>query len=348
MKTLEKHIININAKLTEALKKINDLPDSLTLFVEENGKIIGSLTDGDIRRGLINGFNVDDNLINFVNTDFYYLKDGNFDINKIKEIRTKRIKAVPVLNKNGELINIYNFSKIKSLLPIDAVIMAGGEGKRLRPLTLDTPKPLLPVGNKAILDYNLERLQYFGISNIYITVKYLSEKIKQHIDSKDYEATIKLIYEEKPLGTFGAVSLINNFKKNYILVMNSDLLTNIDYEDFFKSFVEKQADMMIASVAYEVNLPYAILESDESREVKSFKEKPSYTYFANGGIYLIKKELLSLIPNNTFFDATDFMNTILDKGFKLMHYPIRSYWLDIGKHGDYERAQRDISHISWE
>ena len=129
--------------------------------------------------------------------------------------------------------------------------------------------------------------------------------------------------------------------------MNSDILTNIDYEDFYKSFIEKQADILVASIPYKVNLPYAILDNDDDK-IKSFQEKPHYTFYANAGIYLIKKEILQLVPRSKLFNATDLMQISIDSGKKLIHYPIRGYWLDIGQHEDYEKAQKDISHIDFE
>ncbi len=345
-----KYTIRHNENVRQALKKLNEIPDILTLFVlNEKHQVIGTLTDGDIRRGIINGLNVDENVEKFYYKNFRYLKSGKNNFDKIKELRELRIKAVPVLDENGKLKAVYNFSQIRSLLPVDAVIMAGGEGRRLRPLTEETPKPLLKVGSKPIIDYNIERVQYFGIQNLFITVRYKAEKIEQHIKNKNYNLNISLLYEtEKPLGTIGAIGILKNqFINDTILVMNSDLLTNINYEDFYRSFLDKNADMMIASIPYDINLPYAIFET-ENRTIKSLKEKPQYTYYANAGLYLIKKSLLELIPENKEFNATDFIETLIGNAHKVMHYPIRNYWLDIGKLEDYEKAQKDISHIDWE
>ncbi len=225
--------------------------------------------------------------------------------------------------------------------------MAGGEGTRLRPMTESTPKPLLKVGGKPIIEYNIDRLNQYGIQNQYLSIKYLGEQIKDFCKNKDSDINFKFVEENEPLGTIGSVSLINEFKNDYILVMNSDLLTNIDYADIFNSFKEKNADIIVASIPYDVNLPYAIFETDE-RKVKSFKEKPSYTYYANAGIYIFKKEILKLIPNNKHFNATDLMQSVIDKGLNLVHYPIRSYWLDIGKPKDFEKAQQDVVHINFD
>lgn len=348
MNNIEKYILNYKVSVKEALIKLNNLPTALTLFiVDDNKKLVGTLTDGDIRRGLIDGLGLNDCLGKFIFRDFSFLKEGIDNFYKLKEFRERKLKAVPLLSKDGKLLKIYDFSLIKSILPIDAVIMAGGEGQRLRPLTQNIPKPLLKIGNKEIISYNFDRLHQFGIDNQHITVNYLSEQIESYCEKYNHEINFSIIKEPRLLGTAGALTLINDFKNDYVLLMNSDLLTNIDYEDLYKTFIAKEADMIVASIPYEVNLPYAIFET-EDRAIKSLKEKPNYTYYANAGIYLFKKDLLELIPHNTIYNATDFMDDVLKASKNLIHYPIRGYWLDIGKHKDFDKAQKDIAHINWD
>lgn len=342
------YLINSNSSLITALKKINALPKLQTVFaIDENSKLVGILTDGDIRRGLIRGLSVDSPLDQFYQKHFKSLVAGEDNFSKLKEFREMKLKAVPLLNKEGQILKIYNFEEIKSILPIDAVIMAGGKGTRLLPLTKEIPKPLLKVGSKEIISYNFKRLHQFGITNQHITVNYLKEKITDFCDQYELNIKFNIVNEPTMLGTAGALSLIDSFDNDTVLLMNSDLLTNIDYEDLYKFFIDSKADMVVASMPYEVNLPYAIFEFDENK-VKSLKEKPNYTYFANAGIYLFKKELIDLIPSNEVYNATDFMEDIIALGKTLKHYPIRGYWLDIGKHKDFEKAQKDIAHINWD
>lgn len=296
---LNKFLININDSVLDALIKINQQDSALILFVVDTSRVVvGSLTDGDIRRGFINGLKLDDCLEKFIFKNFSFLNENDENFVKLKKFREAKLKAVPVIDKKGRLLKIYDFSKIKSILPIDAVIMAGGLGSRLKPLTNKIPKPLLKVGNKEIIAYNFDRLYQFGISNQFVTVNYLGEQIELFCIGYNAEINFKIIKEPQFYGTAGALSLIKNFKNKVILLMNSDLLTNIDYEDFYKSFLEENADMMVASVPYQINLPYAIFNED-NKVVKSFKEKPNFMYYANAGIYLIKKELLKLVPKET-------------------------------------------------
>ena len=225
--------------------------------------------------------------------------------------------------------------------------MAGGEGKRLRPLTEKTPKSLLKVGNRPIIEHNIDRLAEYGVEKIHISIKYLGYLIEEYFQNGEAKnISISYVKEDVPLGTIGAVSLINNLNSNYILLMNSDILTNIDYEDFFMEFVNQDADMAVATIPYKVDIPYAVLETSQNLVI-DLKEKPTYTYYSNAGIYLIKKDLIKLIPTNSFFNATDLMELLIKSGKKLISYPLHSYWLDIGKHDDFEKAQEDIKHIKF-
>ena len=222
--------------------------------------------------------------------------------------------------------------------------MAGGEGRRLRPLTEKTPKPLLKVGNKPILEHNIDRLIHFGIDDYWICVRYLGEQIEEYFgDGSLRNISIKYIWEEEPLGTIGAVTRITDFKHDHILVTNSDLLTNLDYEDFYLDFVKKEADLSVVTIPYSINVPYAVLETSNGH-VLSFKEKPTYTYYSNGGIYLMKKSMLQYVPKG-FFNATDLMEYLLKNSHRVVSYPLHGYWLDIGRTEDYARAQEDIKYL---
>jgi dTDP-glucose pyrophosphorylase len=345
---LAKYLISENASLLDCLQQINQLRSDLNLFVvDSDSKLLGSVTDGDIRRGLLKGHTLQDNIIKIMNVNCQYLTEGKIDLNLVIEQRKRLIRILPIVNSSHQIIALLNFNKVKTLIPVDAVVMAGGTGSRLLPMTQKVPKPLLPIAGKPILGYTLERLQKFGIHHISITVNYLREQIEQYVAETNREdVLVRCVREEKPLGTMGAVSLINNWQHDHVLLTNSDLLTNIDYEDFFLEFIKSGADMMVAVIAYPLKVPYAIFET-EGDQIKAFKEKPEYTYYANTGIYLFKRELLSLVPSNTFFNATDFMDVLLSKKKKLSYYPITSYWLDIGNHDDFKKAQIDIKHLSF-
>jgi NDP-sugar pyrophosphorylase family protein len=327
---------------------LNNVPESLTLFVtEDSGKLVGAITDGDIRRGLLAGASIDDAVEKIMFRNFRYIKKGSYRIEDIQEIKQKKIKLVPQVDDNFNLIKLIDFSKIKTMLPVDAVIMAGGRGERLMPYTDTTPKSLLKVGDKPILEHNIDRLIEYGIDEFNITLRYLGEKISSYFgDGSEKGVKINYVTENSPLGTIGSVSLIKGFLHDTVLIMNSDLLTNIDFEDLYSRFVKDDADMTVASIPYNVDLPYAVLETKDG-EIRSFKEKPTYTYYSNAGIYFIKTALLKNIPIEQHFNATDFMQLLLDKGHKVTYYPILGYWLDIGRHEDFAKANEDIKHIKF-
>jgi dTDP-glucose pyrophosphorylase len=348
MRIYKDHLILSGSKVKVALLLLNDLSQDAILFVVDNDeKLVGSLTDGDVRRGLLNGFTIDSLVNEIIQENPRYITKGENDLEKIIEYREGDFRVVPVLDEDNKVVNVINFRNIKSYLPIDAVIMAGGRGQRLKPLTDATPKPLLQVGGKAIMEHNLDRLALYGIDDFWVSVKYLGEQIENYFGKGDAKnVKIEYIWEDQPLGTIGAVSKIKNFEHDYILVTNSDLLTNINYEQFFLDFIKQQADLAVLTIPYQVNIPYAVLETNNG-QVKSFKEKPTYTYYSNGGIYLMKKEMLKYIPENVFFNATDFMEELIKNNLKVVSFPFSGYWLDVGKHEDFEKAQIDIKNISF-
>jgi NDP-sugar pyrophosphorylase family protein len=252
--------------------------------------------------------------------------------------------------KKNEVSKNKNVSKNSVALPVDVILMAGGKGERLKSLTEKTPKPLLKIGEKPVIDYNLDRLKYYGIENIWISVGYLAEQIMDYLgDGSQKNLTIQYIKEKKPLGTAGAIAFVKNFENDAILIMNSDLLTNINFEDFYKNFIKSGASMCIATTKHKVEIPYTVLETSEEEfmEILEIKTHPSYVYQVNAGIYFIQRKYLNLIPKDTFFDATDLIQKLLDKKEKVSYYSILGYWLDIGKPEDFAKAQEDIKYIKF-
>jgi len=348
MRPYNDHLILSESTVKQALGLLNDLSQDAILFVvDKNNKLIGSLTDGDVRRGLLKDFTVESQIDEIIQSNPRFIRKGNYDIHKIIEYREEDYRVIPVLDENDIVINVINFRYIKSYLPIDAVIMAGGRGQRLQPLTDATPKPLLKVGDKPIMEHNLNRLAMFGIDDFWVSVKYLGEQIEAYFGAgKQKNINIEYVWENEPMGTIGAVAQINNFKHDYVLVTNSDLLTNLDYEQFFLEFIKQGADLAVLTIPYQVAIPYAVLETEKG-DVKSFKEKPTYTYYSNGGIYLMKREMTHLIPQNKFYNATDLMEDLIQQNKKIISFPFSGYWLDIGKHEDFEKAQMDINNIKF-
>lgn len=345
-------LVDHQATIVELLKKIEEVTQSIvlekpTLFlVDENKKLIGSLSDGDIRRALIKGHDLRSKAKEIANVNFKTLHKKNYTTQTINSLKKDQIKLIPLIDDDGRVVDIIHLTEVKGLLPVDCLIMAGGRGERLKPITDEIPKPLVVIGSKPILEHNIDRLRQCLVKNITLSIRYKGEKIKEYFGTGEAKNIhIGYVTENEPLGTIGALSLIENFRNDNILVMNSDLLTNIDLPDFFDFFISQKAEMAVATIPYKVSVPYAVLETMEFNLVKSFNEKPEYTYYSNAGIYLISKKLVRLIPKNKKFDATDLMQAVIDNKMKLVSYPILGYWLDIGNHKDYEKAKEDIKHI---
>lgn len=332
-------IIPAESTVKQALACINSLSGvPLTLFVTDSaGRLAGTLTDGDIRRGLLAGAALDDCVTAVMQRDFHALRSGDEDVaDNFGKARRLKIAVLPVLDDNGRIADIIDLHDTTAMLPLDAVLMAGGRGERLRPLTDTVPKPLLPVGGKPIIDHNVQALRRCGISNIFVTVNYLHTQIEEHFSSADF-ACVKCVLEPAPLGTFGSIGLVEGLTHRNVLVMNSDLLTSINFEKMYEHHIKSRAALTMAVTTYTVSVPYAIVRTHEDR-VESFQEKPTYNYFANAGIYIVNRELLTAVSGKERVDATDFIDSLLARGLKVAYFPIDGTWIDIGSPDDYALA----------
>lgn len=343
--------INQKATIVEALQRLNNLIyevgsiSRLILFVVDDDKrTIGSITDGDIRRSIAKEQYLQKTVGEICNRNFLfeYECEEFIDLSKYHKLN---IKILPILNKEKQMVEVIDLKKTKAKLPLECMIMAGGRGKRLSPLTDTIPKPMLKLGDRPIIEHNIDRLIEYGIKKIYISVKYLGEQIEEYFgDGSKKGISIEYIWEEEPLGTAGALALVEKFNSQHILLMNSDLFTNVNFEELYLKLIKEKADMAVASTEYKVDIPYAVFETDNGKVV-DFKEKPSYIYQSNAGIYILKKELIDKIPKGEFCDITDVMENLVKKGGKLIYDPIRGYWIDIGKPIDYKQAQEFIKHF---
>lgn len=344
---MKNHIINKDITLLEALSHINGIaPEPLVLFVlDEKNRMVGTLTDGDSRRALIAGASVTDKVEKIMHPNFNCMRVEDIDdVREIKRQRELKMRLVPVLDKENHIVEIINLERFKTRLPIDAVLMAGGKGERLRPLTETTPKPLLKVGDKCIIDHNIDRLIDYGVKYFSVTVNYLGEQLEEHFKEPHNGIQVNTIREPKFLGTIGSIRFVPEFFNDTVLVMNSDLFTNINYEDFYLHFTEHDADMSVAAVPYDVDIPLGILNLD-GRNITGLFEKPHFGYYANAGIYLIKKSALDLIPEDTMFHSTDLVKALIKVGRKVIRFPIGGTWIDIGTPQEYKRANDMVKHL---
>lgn len=346
---LKYYIISDSARVLDALRILNTFGSdrAQTLFVvDSRGSLAGSITDGDIRRRLVEGLQLESPVESVANRHVHSLSTDNMSISLISEFKAKDIELIPILDPEGRIVDAINLKKQKSYVPVDAVIMAGGKGQRLLPLTATTPKPLLPLGGKAIIDHIVGSLLEYGIDSISVTVNYLKEQLIDHFSRPFDGVRINCVEEPGFLGTIGSLRFaMPLLKHDTVLLTNSDAITDLNYESFYLHFREHDADMSVAAVPYSFSVPYGIFDLD-GRNIRGVLEKPTYNYYANAGIYLIRRELLDLIPEGEFFNATDFMDKLIAMGKRVIRFPLTGYWLDIGVHDEYARAKEYIKHIN--
>ncbi len=345
MQNIQIHQKETILQAIEQLGQLRNISRLILFVVNDENQVIGSLTDGDIRRALIKKQDLNCSVGEICNPLFLFAYSNQSYID-FSDYKKKDIKILPLLDEDKILVDVIDLDKQQAQLPLECMIMAGGRGKRLSPLTDTVPKPMLELGGMPIIERNINRLIEFGIKKIYISVKYLGEQIVEYFgDGSDKGIEIEYIWEDKPLGTAGALSLVEKFESKQVLLMNSDLLTNVNFESMYQTLLNSKADMVVASTEYRVDIPYAIFETD-GNQVTDFKEKPSKVYHANAGIYILNRKLIENIPKDTFFDITDLMETLVKSGGKLVYCPIIGYWIDIGKPVDYKQAQDFVNYLS--
>ena len=345
----ENHTISENAGLLEALGRLNALSGSgMTLFALDNdGRVVGTLTDGDIRRALIGGATLESAVGQACRRNFRSVRAADIDPASLKACRMDGIMLVPVLDDEGRLASLINLNRCRTVLPLSAVLMAGGRGERLRPATLATPKPLLQIEGKAIIDYNVELLASCGVTDITVCTRYLSEQLFSHFERPVAGVQVKCVREDDPLGTIGAVTLTDAASNpGDTIVMNSDLLTTISFEEMYLRHRETHADITIAAVPYQVSVPYAILTlgGEDRSQVTAIEEKPSYSYYANAGIYIFSNEVLGMLAPGRRTDATDLITAAIAAGRKVTYYPISGTWIDVGSPVDFRQAAELMRH----
>ena len=337
-KRLELHAVPCGMSLLGALGRLNSLPSgtSMTLVaVDDNMMVRGTVTDGDLRRAMLRGVPLTAPVSEAMHTSFGHVGRGEDNVATIRSMRLHGIRLIPVTDPDGRLTDIIDTAETPNRLPLGAILMAGGKGERLRPLTLTTPKPLLAVGDRAIIDHNIHALHRMGVRDVSVTVNYMAEKLEAHFAGS--EPRVRTVRETEPMGTIGSAALCDIPAEGDTLVMNADLLTNVSFEELYLHHIREDADITIAAIPYNVSVPFAILTTDGT-VVKGLEEKPSYSYYANAGIYIISNRLLRALPPTGRTDATDFIEQAIADGRRVSYYLISGLWIDIGSPADYAHA----------
>jgi dTDP-glucose pyrophosphorylase len=342
MRDWQRILMNHDESIVRAIEILNEESLRIALVVDENNKLIGTVTDGDIRRGLIKHFKMDDPISHVVHTTprTASLNDDRGSI--LVMMKEHDLLQVPILDGEGIVVGLETLQDLiaKPHYENPVFLMAGGFGKRLRPLTIETPKPLLKVGGKPILQTILESFVHSGFHNFYISTHYKAEMLRAYFgDGNKWGISIEYVHEEKPLGTAGALGLLpqGKFDKS-IIMMNGDLLTNIDHEQLLKYHDDLGGIATMCVREYDFQVPYGVVTTEKNR-VKNIVEKPVHNFFVNAGIYVISPELPQKVSKNRYTDMPDLLQEQITMGEQVNMFPMHEYWLDIGRLEDFEQVQ---------
>lgn len=341
--------ILIQSQLTikQALLKLDQTGLQILLVIDEDNRLLGTITDGDIRRGLLKGMCLDEAIEPIIYTmpTVGYVNESNQEI--IKKAVNAKIHQIPIIDSDNKVVGLKEIDELlkPELKPNKVVLMVGGLGKRLHPLTKDTPKPMLKVGDKPILHTIVERFASYGFVNIIMCVNYKAETIQDYFgDGEKFGVQIEYVLEKERMGTAGALSLLTTRPGEAFFVMNGDLLTNVNFESLLDYHQTQQAAATMCVREYDFQVPYGVVNID-GHKVKSIVEKPVHKFFVSAGIYMLSPQVLDLIPNGVYYDMPSLFEMLIEKNRNTISFPIHEYWLDIGRINEYEQANREYSEV---
>jgi dTDP-glucose pyrophosphorylase/predicted transcriptional regulator len=341
-------ILTPNNSMQEAIALLDKVETKIIMVADKKSRLIGTVTDGDIRRALINHFEMDTMLseIMFDKPTTVSANDGRRKILAI--MKEKDILQVPLVDKNNKIIGLEVISNLLKSSRYDnpVFLMAGGLGKRLKPLTDDTPKPLLKIGSKPILETILHQFIDAGFHNFFISTHYKADMVSQHFgDGKKWNVSIEYVHEDSPLGTAGALGLLPSDINNLpIIMMNGDLLTNVDFSSLLKFHNEQNSIATMCVSEYDFQVPYGVVELS-NQKVVSIAEKPMHKFFINSGIYVIDNSLLSSLDGKSPMDMPQLLENQIKENIQVSVFPIHEYWLDIGQIEHLEKAKIDSKRL---
>ena len=338
--------INQNASIKEALEVIDKGAIKVAVVLSDDGLLLGMLSDGDIRRALLKGMSLDDSITSIINKHPVVANINDTKERILELANEKKLHQIPIIS-NGKLIGIQDIREFLAPKnkPNKVILMVGGLGTRLRPLTNDVPKPMLDVGNKPILHTIVENFAKYGYTDIIMCVNYKSEIIKEYFGNGDkFGVKIEYVLESKRMGTAGALSLLKERPKDDFFVMNGDLLTNVNFEYLHEYHKDSNALASICIRKYEMQVPYGVVNV-RANKVTSIEEKPTQSFFVSAGIYMFSPIVLDFIPKGVFYDMPTLFGELLKQGFAVYPFFIREYWLDIGKMDEYRRANDEYEGV---
>ena len=347
MKTWERTLVTPDMSLRDALTCIDKAGSQMALVVDENRRLLGTLSDGDVRRGLLNGMQITDKVLvaMHLNPTVALANQSSQSIHMM--MRQKGLHQLPVVDGNGIVVGMEVVNDFIGIPPREnwVLIMAGGLGKRLEHLTRDTPKPMLRVGSRPILETIVAGYSAQGFHRFYFAVNYKAEQIEQHFgDGERFGVEIRYLREQRRLGTAGALSLLPEVPSQPFFVTNADLLTKEDFGQMLDQHVESAADATMGVRDYEMQVPFGVVRQQDGF-IKSIDEKPLHRFTVSAGIYVLSPQILELVPKDTEFDMPDLFEKGVRNGLRARCHSIDGYWLDIGRLPDFERANLEFEEV---
>ena len=345
MKPWHKAIVEPNATLEQAIETLDKAALRVALIVDAAGTLLGTLTDGDVRRALLRHLALDTPVQEVMNTNPKIAREGWTESRILALMDEHQVLQLPIIDSDQKVVGLANLHDLlnKNRHDNPVFLMAGGFGTRLRPLTNNCPKPMLKVGDKSILERILQNFVDAGFHRFYISTHYMPEIIRDYFgNGEKWGVTITYIHEEEPLGTGGALGLLPHEEINLpLFIMNGDLLTSINLHSFLEFHENHESIATMCVREYEHQVPYGVITS-EGTQVKSMVEKPVYKFFVNAGIYLLSPELVQSVKQGTRIDMPTLLEEQIEDGKSVNMFPIHEYWLDIGRMDDFNRAQVEV------
>jgi len=347
MQDIKKVTLSKNATIKEAFEVIDKGAMRIAIIVDDENKVIGTISDGDARRGLLKGYTLENSIeeLYFKTPTLGYITDSKEEI--IKKAISKKLYQVPIVDQDDKFIYVEDLATLlqRRIRRNKVVLMAGGLGTRLRPLTNDIPKPLLQIGGKPILETIIQNFVKYGFVDIIISVNYKAQMIKDYFgEGEKLGANITYVEENKRLGTAGALSLLGETPKEPFFVMNADLLTTVNFELMLDFHTSENSLATMAVREYEYQIPYGVVEVGES-QITSIKEKPIQKFFVNAGIYILSPKVLENIPKDEFYDMPTLFDELIHDDKKALSFPVHEYWMDIGRMDEFQQAQSEYFRV---
>ena len=339
--------LGINSTIKDALQTINNGGLQIAIVVDENDALVGTVTDGDIRRGLLNGLDLNSSVSLVVHKSPSIASVGDTKESILKIALAKKLHKIPLVDELGKLVGIEDIEDI--IKPVGktnrVILMVGGLGTRLRPLTKDMPKPMLKVGNKPILQTIVEKFAEYGFVNITMCVNFNASIIRDYFgDGKEFGVNIDYVLEQKRMGTAGALSLLKERPSEPFFVMNGDLLTNVNFEHIFNYHTLHKATATMCVREYDYEVPYGVVKMNDNK-ITAIAEKPVQKFFVSAGIYMLSPEILDLIPQDEFYDMPTLFEKAIAQGKNVISFPIHEYWIDIGRLEEYQKANEEYAKV---